>query len=64
MKHYSRENERAQDQIAELEKCRNVLEANVAAIGACWELVGLSTQKFLIRDTETTSADSRSQFAS
>ncbi|KAF8577106.1 BRE1-domain-containing protein [Ramaria rubella] len=37
MKHYSRENERAQDQIAELEKRRDALEANVAAIGACWE---------------------------
>ncbi|KAF8518778.1 hypothetical protein JB92DRAFT_2901673 [Gautieria morchelliformis] len=37
MRHYSRENERAQDQIAELEKCRNVLEANVTAISACWD---------------------------
>lgn len=40
MKHYSRENERAQDQIAELEKRRSALEANVAAISACWEQVG------------------------
>ena len=41
MKHYSRENERAQDQIAELEKRRSALEANVAAISACWEQVGI-----------------------
>jgi E3 ubiquitin-protein ligase BRE1 len=41
MKHYSRENERAQDTITELEKRRHALEANVAAIGACWEKVYL-----------------------
>ena len=42
MKHYSRENERAQDKVIELEKCCSALEANVATIGACWEQVSCS----------------------
>ncbi|KAF8520418.1 hypothetical protein BU17DRAFT_89013 [Hysterangium stoloniferum] len=37
MKHYSRENDRAHEQIAVLEKRRDILEANLLAISACWE---------------------------
>ena len=62
MKHYSRENQRAQDQIAELTKRRNVLEANVAAINACWEQVSPSLQKTPIIDAEIILAHPRSPF--
>ncbi|KAF7977744.1 hypothetical protein HWV62_2826 [Athelia sp. TMB] len=37
MKHYSREHERSQAQIAELEKRRNTCDAGMAAMAACWE---------------------------
>ncbi|KIJ49660.1 hypothetical protein M422DRAFT_66121 [Sphaerobolus stellatus SS14] len=37
MKQHSRENERAQEQIAWLERKREMLQANIAAINACWE---------------------------
>ncbi|KAL1755624.1 hypothetical protein FB107DRAFT_274640 [Schizophyllum commune] len=36
MKHYSREHERAQQRIANLERGRSRAEAGVAAISACW----------------------------
>ncbi|KAF5370755.1 hypothetical protein D9758_001925 [Tetrapyrgos nigripes] len=36
MKHYSRENERNQSRIAELEERKNTCEAGLAAISACW----------------------------
>lgn len=62
MKHYSRENQRAQDQIADLAMRRNVLETNVAAINACWEQVIYSLQKALTISTEIISAYPRSQF--
>ncbi|KIM91914.1 hypothetical protein PILCRDRAFT_809908 [Piloderma croceum F 1598] len=37
MKHYSREHERSQAQIAELEQRRNTCEAGMVAMAACWE---------------------------
>ncbi|KZP34223.1 BRE1-domain-containing protein [Athelia psychrophila] len=37
MKHYSREHERSQAQIAQLEKRRSTCEAGMAAMAACWE---------------------------
>jgi E3 ubiquitin-protein ligase BRE1 len=39
MKHYSREHERSQAQIAELEQRRTTCEAGMVAIAACWEQV-------------------------
>lgn len=39
MKHYSREQERSQLRIAELEKRRNTCDAGLAAISACWSQV-------------------------
>ncbi|KAL1743369.1 hypothetical protein HDZ31DRAFT_65099 [Schizophyllum fasciatum] len=36
MKHYSREHDRAQQRIAQLERSRSLSEAGVAAISACW----------------------------
>ncbi|THV02428.1 BRE1-domain-containing protein [Dendrothele bispora CBS 962.96] len=36
MKHYSRENERSQSRIAELEERKNTCEAGLAAMSACW----------------------------
>jgi len=38
---YSRENERCQTRIAELERRKNTCEASYAAIVACWTQVGL-----------------------
>lgn len=39
MKHYSREHERSQARIAELERRRNTCEAGMVAMAACWEQV-------------------------
>lgn len=39
MKHYSRENERSQAKITELERRRNTCEAGLAALEACWTQV-------------------------
>ncbi|KAH9058832.1 BRE1 E3 ubiquitin ligase-domain-containing protein [Lactarius vividus] len=36
MRHYSRENERSQARIAELERLKSTYEANLAVMGACW----------------------------
>ncbi|KAF8270270.1 BRE1 E3 ubiquitin ligase-domain-containing protein [Lactarius quietus] len=36
MRHYSRENERSQARIAELEHLKNTYEASLAVMGACW----------------------------
>lgn len=47
MKHYSREHERGQSRIAELERRKNTCEAGLAAISACWSQVGSS----LLRNT-------------
>jgi len=39
MKHYSRENERNQIRIDELERRKNTCEAGLAAMSACWAQV-------------------------
>lgn len=39
MKHYSRENERSQARIEELERRRHTCEAGLAALEACWTQV-------------------------
>jgi E3 ubiquitin-protein ligase BRE1 len=39
MKHYSRENERSQARITELEHLKNTYEASLAVMGACWTQV-------------------------
>ncbi|KAH9176746.1 hypothetical protein EDB89DRAFT_98045 [Lactarius sanguifluus] len=36
MRHYSRENERSQTRIAELERLKSTYEASLAVMGACW----------------------------
>ncbi|KAI0305442.1 BRE1-domain-containing protein [Multifurca ochricompacta] len=36
MRHYSRENERSQARIAELERLKSTYEASLAVMGACW----------------------------
>lgn len=41
MRHYSRENERSQARIAQLEQRKNTCEAGYAAIVACWTQVWL-----------------------
>lgn len=41
MRHYSRENERSQSRVAELERRRNTCEASMAAMEACWTQVHL-----------------------
>lgn len=39
MRHYSREHERSQSRIAELERRKNTCEAGLAAMSACWSQV-------------------------
>ncbi len=39
MRHYSRENERSQARISELEHLKSTYEASLAAMGACWTQV-------------------------
>ena len=39
MRHYSRENERSQFRISELEHLKNTYEASLAVMGACWTQV-------------------------
>ena len=39
MRHYSRENERSQARISELEHLKSTYEANLAVMGACWTQV-------------------------
>lgn len=41
MKHYSKENERSQARIEELEQRKSTCEAGLAAISACWAQVGI-----------------------
>ena len=41
MRHYSRENERSQARIAELERTKRACEAGLAALNACWTQVNL-----------------------
>ena len=40
MRHYSRENERSQARVAELERLKSTYEASLAVMGACWTQVG------------------------
>lgn len=40
MKYYSRENERSQARVTELELRRSTCEAGLAALEACWTQVG------------------------
>jgi E3 ubiquitin-protein ligase BRE1 len=42
MRHYSRENERSQARITELERLKSTYEASLAVMGACWTQVGRS----------------------
>lgn len=46
MKQYSREYERAQEQIVLLEKRRDTLQANLAVISACWLQVNISSRRY------------------
>ena len=39
MKHYSREHERSKARIQELERRKNICEAGLAAMSACWAQV-------------------------
>jgi E3 ubiquitin-protein ligase BRE1 len=39
MRHYSRENERSQARISELEHLKSTYEASLAVMGACWTQV-------------------------
>ena len=54
MRHYSRENERSQARIAELERLKCTYEASLAVMGACWTQVGQSFH-FSKRATDTSS---------
>ena len=39
MKHYSREHERSQARVQELERRKSICEAGLAAMSACWAQV-------------------------
>jgi nicotinic acid mononucleotide adenylyltransferase len=41
MQHYSREHDRAQQQVLELERRKSMLEAALAAVETCWAQVSL-----------------------
>jgi E3 ubiquitin-protein ligase BRE1 len=49
MRHYSRENERSQSRIAELERRKNTCEAGLVAMSACWNQVpeSFTTTRFV-----------------
>ncbi|OCH92316.1 BRE1-domain-containing protein [Obba rivulosa] len=51
MKHYSRENERSQARIAELERRRHTCEAGLAALEACWTQI-ISTIRLLVKSED------------
>lgn len=51
MRHYSRENERSQSRIAELERRKNTCEAGLAAISACWNQL-VDTIRLLLNPEE------------
>ncbi|KAF9469928.1 BRE1 E3 ubiquitin ligase-domain-containing protein [Collybia nuda] len=48
MKHYSRENERSQARITELERRKNTCEAGLAAMSACWAQL-IETIRLLVK---------------
>jgi E3 ubiquitin-protein ligase BRE1 len=50
MKHYSREHERSQSRIAELERRKNTCEAGLAAMAACWTQVSLFYLLLMVAD--------------
>ncbi|KAJ3553638.1 hypothetical protein NM688_g3503 [Phlebia brevispora] len=56
MKHYSRENEKSQAKIAELERRRDTCEAGLAALEACWTQL-LNTIRSLVKPEELSDAD-------
>ncbi|KAI3618765.1 e3 ubiquitin-protein ligase bre1 [Moniliophthora roreri] len=53
MKHYSRENERSQSRIAELEERKMTCEAGLAAMSACWQQL-VDTLRSLVGPDEST----------
>ncbi|TCD63440.1 E3 ubiquitin-protein ligase bre1 [Steccherinum ochraceum] len=60
MKHYSRENERSQAKIAELERRRHTCEAGLAALGACWSQI-VDTIHSLVRPEDLPPLDIQTQ---
>ncbi|KAG8726040.1 E3 ubiquitin-protein ligase bre1, partial [Ceratobasidium sp. 428] len=60
MRHYARELERAQTTIEELEKRKNVCEAGMAAMEACWNQL-LDTLRSLVRSEKLPPADERTR---
>ncbi|KII92834.1 hypothetical protein PLICRDRAFT_51174 [Plicaturopsis crispa FD-325 SS-3] len=56
MKHYSREHERSQAQIAELRRQKDTCEAGLAAMAACWTQL-TDALKLLARPEEVTTPD-------
>ncbi|KAF9010533.1 BRE1 E3 ubiquitin ligase-domain-containing protein [Cyathus striatus] len=56
MKYYSRENERNQTRIAELERRKNTCEAGLAAISACWAQL-VDTIRLLVKSDELPQVD-------
>ncbi|EPQ57301.1 hypothetical protein GLOTRDRAFT_137657 [Gloeophyllum trabeum ATCC 11539] len=55
MKHYSREHERSQHRIEELERRRNACEAGLSAIQACWTQL-IDTIRLLVKPEALSSA--------
>ncbi|PCH43601.1 BRE1-domain-containing protein [Wolfiporia cocos MD-104 SS10] len=51
MKHYSREYERSEARVAELERRRNTCEAGLAALEACWTQI-IETIRILVKPEE------------
>lgn len=47
MRHYSRENERSQARISELERLKSTYEASLAVMGACWTQVRQAFSSFV-----------------
>ncbi|KAG9099923.1 E3 ubiquitin-protein ligase bre1 [Ceratobasidium sp. UAMH 11750] len=60
MRHYARELERAQTTIEELEKRKNICEAGMAAMEACWNQL-LDTLRSLVRSEKLPPADERTR---
>ncbi|EMD37345.1 hypothetical protein CERSUDRAFT_105371 [Gelatoporia subvermispora B] len=60
MKHYSRENERSQARIEELERRRHTCEAGLAALEACWTQI-ISTIRLLVKPEDLPSVDVRTE---
>ncbi|KAI0318263.1 hypothetical protein OF83DRAFT_1117143, partial [Amylostereum chailletii] len=61
MKHYSRENDRGQARIAELERLKGTYEASLAVMGACWTQIVESIRDLTKADDQAVVAASTTE---